>query len=199
MAQVQYTRDYNHIKTKLKNDYNVDVDENTLKEFEESVLKTDGNGVIISNTDFFRRYVNDNCGWSLKNETNVLNFEEFFKINEDGGVATATVGNVSGMGAVVSPVASQTAGQTTSGGSNVGDSFGNGGVVGSGDIAVGSKGNSFGYGGRKSKRGKKKNNSKKLNKMGNQIDSTTDYIKTSGSNVDVTKFSDFQSKESKKK
>ncbi len=198
MAQVQFNRDYNHIKTQLKNDYNVDVEENTLKEFEESILNTGGNGVIISNTDFLRRYIQDNCGWALRAEsTEVMRFDEFSKINEDGGVAAATGGNVSGMGAVVSAQPSQTPGQTTGGGSNAGDSFGNGGVVGSGDIAARDKGKSFGYGGRKSKRGKKKKDKKA--KMGNQIDSVSDYIKTSGSNTDVTKFSDFQAKDSKKK
>jgi hypothetical protein len=54
-------------------------------------------------------------------------------VKEDG-VASATAA-VAGMGAVVTPVASAIPGQTI-GGSNVGDSFGSGGMIGSGDIGV---------------------------------------------------------------
>lgn len=195
MAQVQYNRDYNYIKNKLRHDYNVDIDENTIKEYEESVLKTGGNGVIISNTDLLRRYIQDNCGWALRGESkNVIKFEDFFKVNEEGGTATATTGNVSGGGAVITSTPSSTPGSTM-GGSDAGSIFGGDGIVGSGDIGTVDKGSHFGYVGRKSKRGKKKKQKKQ--EFANQIGNVSDYIKTSDAE-DVMSFTEFKKKDKKK-
>ncbi len=80
--------------------------------------------------------------YDVKSYTNNENFvieflSEFYifgekeNVNEDGGVAYANAANTSGMGAVITPVASSIPGQT------VGADFAsNGGVVGSGDIGV---------------------------------------------------------------
>lgn len=61
-------------------------------------------------------------------------FKKWSKTNEDLGVAMS--GASSGMGAVVTSTPSAVSGET-GGGYNVGDSFGHGGIVGSGDVSGG--------------------------------------------------------------
>ena len=74
---------------------------------------------LITNSDFGLRSYHDDVSASMSEE-----------------VASATAANGSGMGAVVSPQPSNVPGQTI-GGNNAGDSFGDGGIVGSGDISAG--------------------------------------------------------------
>ena len=61
----------------------------------------------------------------------IAEYAEYHAINEN--VAYANLGNISGMGAVVSPQPSSTPGQTGYGTGTTGSSYGNGGSTGSGD------------------------------------------------------------------
>jgi len=116
-------RDYTEIKKLIKNEFNYDVDEKVLKEYElvltdKQVNKDYQQGeMYITNSDFARMFM-----------------EQEINIQENN----ATVGNVSSMGAVVTAQPSSVPGQTIGIGNfstpSAGDSYGSGGIVGSGDI-----------------------------------------------------------------
>ena len=106
--------DYVKITKRLQDVYKLDGFDK--KGFEKSALYS----TKLDETAYVRAYVKYDM--ELPDET----------LNEDGGVAFATAGNTSGMGAVVAAQPSSVPGQTTGS-----DYAANGGTVGSGDIGNG--------------------------------------------------------------
>ena len=116
-----YKRDYPYIKNRILYVFDIIASDEDLEDFEHS----DDYNPDMTDEDYVEAYINYDMDNIKEN-----------KVNEDGGasgVACAVQGG--GMGAVISSQPSSIPGQTTGGGSNAGDAFGNGGVVGSGDIA----------------------------------------------------------------
>ena len=138
----------------------------------------------ISNSDFGAQAYHDDVKMEIDN------------MNENG-VAGAVASNGSGMGAVVTAQPSATPGQTL-GGNNVGDSYGDGGTVGSGDIAVGSNKNIIKRPEKSRRKKKAKAQVKDIVKnMGKNIKNTfkeSDYKKAGDKDAHLMSFSTFSKK-----
>lgn len=113
-------RDYQYIKERLIHLYDIPVTDSDLETFEDSKDFKDS----YSDKEYIKKYV--------LYTMSISEFEE--DLNED-------ISSVAGMGPVISSQPSSVPGQTTSNGGfstpSAGDTFGNGGVVGSGDIGSG--------------------------------------------------------------
>lgn len=180
-------RNYKNVKSIIKNDYDVDVNEKELEEYENTLVpdkhvnKDYQQGkMYISNNDFAAKYA-----------------EEFLKRNEDAGAGTATAGNSSGMGAVSTATPSATPGQTTGGDGFAtqvaGDSYGNGGV-GSGDIGSGwnkSKSNN-----RKERKKKKEKSNDATKSFGKNLNNVADFssYKKGGDKNAIQTFTEYSKK-----
>jgi hypothetical protein len=120
-----HSRDYEYIKDRLIHLYSIPVTDEDLKSFEDSKNYKES----FSDQDYIKNFI--------KNYMEYPEFEE--EIIEN--VGTVNMGTVAGMGPVVGSMPSSVPGQTTSAGGfstpSAGDSFGEGGVVGSGDIGSG--------------------------------------------------------------
>ncbi len=117
-------RDYQYIKERLIHLYHIPVSDSDLESFEDSKNYKDS----YSDKEYIKQYV--------LYAMSISEFEE--EISEDVGVGTVNMGSLAGMGPVMGSQPSSIPGQTTSTGGfstpSAGDSFGSGGVVGSGDI-----------------------------------------------------------------
>lgn len=117
---------HSEIIDRIKYVHDVDVTEDMLKEFEQSPYFKEG----LSEKEYTKTFL-----------AHYMDLEEVYE-----EVGTATMGNTSGMGAVVTPIASGQAGQAMAdSGANTpfstplaGDTYSDGGKVGSGDVAAGS-------------------------------------------------------------
>lgn len=135
----------------------------------------------ISNSDFGEQAYQDDVKMEIDN------------MNEDGGVAAASGANGSGMGAVVTAQPSATPGQTI-GGNNVGDSYGDGGTVGSGDIAVGNNRNVRKRPEKSRRKKKAKAQAMKMAKNMKNVFKGDEYKQGGDKNASLMSFSDFQNK-----
>ncbi len=106
------------IRDNADNTYDYNLEMSRIMEFEEIISKN-------------KKPISDKFREKLFND-----YKRRF-INEDTGAGVASTGNTTGMGAVITPQASAIPGQTAIGTPTAGTSFGEGGIVGSGDIGAG--------------------------------------------------------------
>ena len=141
---------------------------------------------VITKQDFAMKMMQDEYDAKMQEE------EHNSKMSENVGAAVA--GNTGGMGAVVTASPSASPGQTTGGGDGfstgvAGDSYGNGGTVGSGDIGSGwgkSKANNKAKRKKKKADKKAKKTEKKTTKAKAKATKTTDATKSMGKGINNT-------------
>jgi hypothetical protein len=149
--------DYKNIADTLGDKHHIQMDSTKIKEFEEKVISKMADKDKPKNDEFFIQMYKEYARQQRKDtppyEDDTISQSDFgarayaddvkmemdnaneSAINEEG-VAGAVAGNGTGMGAVVTSQPSSVPGQTI-GSNTVGDSFGEGGTVGSGDISAG--------------------------------------------------------------
>ena len=193
--------DYKNIADILGDKYHISTSPQKIIEFEDIVSKMDNEKKPQTDEYYAKVYKEYKRNKSNKtppysddiidnNDFGAVSYEDDVKMDEDVAVAS----NGSGMGAVVTAQPSATPGQTL-GGNNVGDTYGNGGTVGSGDIGVGLNRN-IRKRPEKSRRKKKAQAQVKdmVKKMGNNIKNTfkeSDYKKGGGKKANLMSFSTF--------
>lgn len=128
-------RDYSYIKERLIHLYKMNVDDRDLVDFEASSSYNEK----LTNAQYILKYILYSMS-SPNTELSKYFLPAMYDLQVED-VGTVNMGMVSGMGPVMGSTPSSVPGQTTSAGGfstqSAGDSFGNGGITGSGDIGSG--------------------------------------------------------------